>query len=121
MKNVWTAQEGEMIAKYIMDGDSVEVAKAKVMIKKDEELGKQMAEIYVPNVMLTDRAEQYKELCDSSMANRKAMIEIFGKTNFSIYNMASKKNKLNALVYGKRNPKVGFQLKKSTGCFGIEA
>lgn len=121
MKNVWTAEEGEMIMEYIMNGDSVEVAKAKMMIKKDAELSKDMADLYVPNVMTTDRAEAYKELSDSFVSNRKSMIEMFGEENFSTFNMTAKKNKINALVFGKKNPKVGFQSKKSTGCYGIEA
>ena len=122
LKNTWTAEEGEAIMNYIMNGDSVEVAKAKVMAKKDEKLGKNMAALYVPNVMTTDRAEDYKALSDEMVANRKAMIDLFGEDNFRAYNIAGKKNKIAALITGvNKNRNAGFKLKKSTGCYGIEA
>ena len=58
---VWKTEE---IMNYIIDGDSVDVAKAKLLIRKDLEYGKAMAELYVPNVMTTDRADAYKKLSD---------------------------------------------------------
>jgi hypothetical protein len=118
LKNTWTAEEGLKITEYIMNGDSVEVAKAKVLIKNDEKIGKELAATWK---VRKENKEKYKTLGEEFAANRANMIDIFGQENFSIYNMASKKNQINALVYGKNNPKVGFQSKKSTGCYGIEA
>ena len=122
LKNTWTTEEGEAIMDYIIKGDSVEEAKAKVMSKKDEKLSKAMAELYVPNVMKTDRAEAYGKLTDDMVNNRKAMIELFGEDNFTAYNIAGKKNKVEALITGvNKNRNQGFKLKNSKGCYGIEA
>jgi len=121
MKNIWSPEESEAIMENIINGDSLEVAKAKVLINKDETLGKEMADLYVPNVMTTDRAEEYKRISDEFVANRKLMIEIFGEQNLTCYNLSGKKNKLNALVTGVNKSKnASFKLKKSTGCYGIE-
>jgi hypothetical protein len=77
---------------------------AKKMIKEFDKVSKEMNEMWISNIMTTDRAEPYKELSNKLLNIKLQMIDIFGNKNFSAFNIAAKKHRLNLLVYGTKIP-----------------
>ena len=116
----FTTEQSEKIMDFIIDGFTKEEAIAKVLIAEGEEITKELNHAYVPNVMATENAKAYVDARNKSDKNIAQIIAIFGESNFLSCKIASKKNKVKALVTGFN--KIGLnKLTKSKGCYGLEA
>ena len=91
---VYTAEQGEKIMTYIMKGMSVEEATAKMYIGEDNAASAKVSATYKKD------ANAFAVAMSEFVAVRKEMISVFGAENFTKYNIAAQKNKLNALAFG---------------------